>query len=183
MTAPTTHLDAAALLGVPVAEISDVATSPAGTVIVTTDGVSYIDVPASSPDSDGKTGLMYLSAPAEKYTGSFPVYALPAEPDDVKPAKQAAAAVTTALAAGRVELVARAKELGLTINGRTKTETIAQLIADKEAALAAEDDGDGDSEDGDSEDGDSEDGDGEDGDGDGDDQPDDGEGDEGDGDE
>ena len=156
MTAPTTHLDAAAKLGVPVAEISDVAASPAGTVIVTTDGVSYIDVPASSPDSEGKTGLMYLSAPGEKYTGSFPVYALPAEPDDAKPAKQAAAAVTTALSAGRLELVARAKELGLTINGRTKTEAIAQLIADKEAALAAEqnagDEGDEGESDGDGDD-------------------------------
>jgi hypothetical protein len=142
MTAPTSHLDAAAKLGVPVSEISDVATSPAGVVIVTTDGVSYIDVPGDSPDGDGKSGLMYLSAPTEKYSGSFPLYAMPVESDEAKPAKQAAAAVTTALATSRAELVARAKELGVSVNGRTKTENIPKLIADAEAALTAPD-GDG----------------------------------------
>ena len=170
MTAPTSHLHAARTLGVPVTEISDVASSPAGTVIVTTDGVSYIDVPAGKPDSEGKSGLMYLSAPGETYTGSFPVYALPADDDTAKPATAAAAAVTaatkSAAAAERGPLVARAKELGLKINGRTKTETIAQLIADAEAALDnenADDSAAGDGDDGDA-DGDDGDADGDDGD-------------------
>lgn len=147
MTAPTAHLDAARTLGVPVTEISDVADSPAGTIIVTVDGASYVDVPADRPDSEGKTGLMFLAAPKEKYSGSFPVYAAPVEDDEPQPAKRAAAAVTAAVAQSRQQLVDRAKELGLTINGRTKTENIAALIAAAEANLAPAEDGDGDADD------------------------------------
>lgn len=136
MTAPTAHLDAARTLGVPVTEISDVADSPAGTIIVTVDGASYVDVPADRPDSDGKTGLMFLAAPKENYSGSFPVYAAPVEneDEDPKPAKKAAEAVVASVGQSRQLLVDRAKELGLKINGRTKTENIAAMIAAAEAA-------------------------------------------------
>lgn len=53
---------AAALLGVPVREVRDVANSPAGDVITTTDGVAYLI--ADTPDAEGKTGLMLLAAPS-----------------------------------------------------------------------------------------------------------------------
>lgn len=141
MTAPTAHLDAARTLGVPVTEISDVADSPAGTIIVTVDGASYVDVPADRPDGDGKTGLMFLAAPKEKYSGSFPVYAAPAEneDEDPKPAKKAADAVVAAVEQSRQLLVERAKELGLKINGRTKTENIVAMIAEAEAKGAGAD--------------------------------------------
>jgi hypothetical protein len=81
---------AAARLGIKEREVRDVLDSPAGVVIVTTDGVSYIDVPEDRPDVDGKTGLMFLSAPKEGYSYAFPIFAQPEpEPEageDLEPA-------------------------------------------------------------------------------------------------
>ncbi|MGH2794821.1 MAG: hypothetical protein ACRDKG_11005, partial [Actinomycetota bacterium] len=71
--------DGAAILSVREDEIANVYHSPAGVVIVTTDGVSYVDVPADAPDADGKTGLMFLAAPKPGNTYVFPIYAQPVE--------------------------------------------------------------------------------------------------------
>lgn len=148
MTKPTAHLDAARTLGVPVEEILDVAPSPAGTIIATTDGATYVDVPDDRPDNDGKTGLMFLVPPTETYTGSFPVYAQSVPAEGSKPAVQAAAAVTAVVDQSRKALVDRAKELGLTITGRTKTENIAALIAAAESAPGTTGEGDDGEDDG-----------------------------------
>lgn len=72
--------DAAKLLSVNPGEIRSVEEAPGGTVIVTTDGVSYIHVPEDQPDEEGKTGLMLLAAPKENYVYAFPIYAQPVEP-------------------------------------------------------------------------------------------------------
>lgn len=56
-------------------DITSADEAPAGFVIGTADGVSYIDVPADHPDADGKTGLMFLVKPNPERTYTFPVYA------------------------------------------------------------------------------------------------------------
>lgn len=89
MTAPTAHLDAARLLGIPVREIADVGDSPAGTLITTTDGVIYVHVPEEAPDADGKSGLMYLAKPhSNDAPVGFPVFAQ--ETDEDAPTEDAA---------------------------------------------------------------------------------------------
>jgi hypothetical protein len=65
---------AATKLGCPAAEISEVLDTDAGTVFAMADGSSYILVPEDTPDSGGKTGLMYHQPPHDAYTGTFPVY-------------------------------------------------------------------------------------------------------------
>ena len=70
-----TNDEAAALLGCPTSEIGGIEDAASGTVIVMVDGSSYIDVPAETPDADGKTGLMYRELPHGTYLGTFPVYA------------------------------------------------------------------------------------------------------------
>lgn len=74
-------------------DITSADEAPAGFVIGTADGVSYIDVPADQPDAEGKTGLMFLVKPNPQRTYTFPVYAphedeQPADedPDDAPPA-------------------------------------------------------------------------------------------------
>lgn len=62
-------------MGIKADEIEDVSDGPAGLVIATRDGATYIDVPEDNPDAEGKTGLMFLSAPSETFDGSFPVFA------------------------------------------------------------------------------------------------------------
>jgi hypothetical protein len=121
------HTTAAARLGVPVSEVRDVLPHEAGQVIVTTDGVTYIDVPADRPDGAGKSGLMYLSAPTEKYSDAFPVYTAP-ELDEV----DRDAGVMT-----KADLVARAKELGIEATGKWGEAKLLKAIADAEAASAA----------------------------------------------
>lgn len=75
------HAEAAQRLSVLETEISDAIDSPAGAVIVTRDGVAYVDVPVDRPDAEGKTGLMFLAAPTANYGGNFPVYAQPGAVD------------------------------------------------------------------------------------------------------
>lgn len=67
--------EAAKLLSIEESEVHDVADSPAGTVVKTHDGATYIIVPKSSPDAEGKHGVMFLTAPHENYGGTFPVFA------------------------------------------------------------------------------------------------------------
>lgn len=72
-----TNHQAAALLGARTDEIHSVEETPAGDMIVTTDGTAMVVVPDDRPDAEGKTGLMYLVAPTENYRGTYPVYANP----------------------------------------------------------------------------------------------------------
>ena len=136
MTAPTAHLDAARRLGIPPSEVADVETSPAGTIITTTDGARYIDVPTSSPDGEGKTGLMFLVAPTESYGGSFPVFALADDGETVETAIIAAATEVTSAAEpvteGKAELTDKAIALGITVRKSWTAERIAQAIAEHE---------------------------------------------------
>lgn len=82
---------AARLLGCKLSEIDRVDSSPAGDVIVTRDGASYVNVPENNPDSEGKTGLMLLAAPSDhpvavvdghSFWNSFPLYRMPDEDTD-----------------------------------------------------------------------------------------------------
>lgn len=143
MTPPTARLEAARLLGVPTREISDVTDSPAGRVITTTDGVSYLD--CIEPDGAGITGLMYLAAPTEKYSGAFPVYTAPAPAEgDPAPAEGTAAAaaptagaVAEAKAPAKKERAALAKKaagLGITVTRDMDADAIAAAIAAAEGA-------------------------------------------------
>lgn len=70
-------IEAAALLGIPESEVNDVFDSPAGDVIVTKDGCSYVYV--TGGDAEGKTGVMFLAKPWPDYVGPFPVYAGPVD--------------------------------------------------------------------------------------------------------
>lgn len=72
---------AAKVLGLTPREIAEADDAPAGFVITTTDGVRYVDVPADTPDAEGKAGLMFLVPPRADRNYSFPVYTHP-EPDD-----------------------------------------------------------------------------------------------------
>ena len=65
----------AQVMGVPTTEIKAVEDTAAGIVARMLDGSSYIKVPKDNPDSEGKTGLMYLRAPTKKCNGTFPVFA------------------------------------------------------------------------------------------------------------
>ena len=129
--------DAAALLGVPVAEVRSVDPSPAGDVIVTIDGVAYVVVPEETPDGAGRSGVMYLAAPHERYGDAFPVYTAPADPDDVGEVGRDGAVLTKA------ELLARAKELGIEATGRWGEAKLAAAIAAAEAGSSPAGDGPG----------------------------------------
>lgn len=118
------HIEAAARLGLPVSEIRDVNDSPAGDIVVTTDGVAYIVVPEDNPDSEGKTGLMYLSAPHDRYGDTFPVYAAPVDDDEVE---------RDSGVLSKADLIARAKELGIDANGKWGEKKLLAAIADAEA--------------------------------------------------
>lgn len=69
--------EAAKLLSIEESEVHDVADSPAGTVVKTHDGATYIIVPEDNPDAEGRHGVMFLAAPHKNYGGTFPVYANP----------------------------------------------------------------------------------------------------------
>lgn len=138
MKNPTMLLvEAAHLLGVPTSEIRSVAASPAGLVMSTSDGVSYIH--CTDPDGAGQTGLLYLAAPTEKYTGSFPVYVSPIEPpaapapaDDPPPPP--APDPAPAAKATRADLAKQAAALGLTVTRRMTIADLEKAIADHEAS-------------------------------------------------
>jgi hypothetical protein len=73
-----TKADLCVLLGMSDSELGDPIESPAGVVVDSVcDGNRYIVVADDTPDADGKTGVMYLAAPAVEggYRGDFPVYA------------------------------------------------------------------------------------------------------------
>lgn len=140
--------EAAHRLGVPVAEIADVLDSPAGMVYVTTDGQSYVDV--IEPDGDGRTGLMFLAAPTEKYADTFPVYTAPAD-DVLEPITDGERVTEPATGSGDRDpvvaeynqLAARARELGIKFRKNASSAKLAALIAAAEAGTApADDDGD-----------------------------------------
>jgi hypothetical protein len=68
MTAPTAHLDAARMLGVPVTEITSVDEHPeAGHLVITADGQGYV----LTADGD----VAYAWPPTSRYAGTFPVWA------------------------------------------------------------------------------------------------------------
>lgn len=120
---------AAARLGLPESEIRETYEHEAGPVIVTKDGIAYIDVPADIPDGEGKTGVMYLSAPHDRYGDAFPVYAAPELLDDD-------VVVRDTPVVTKADLVARAKELGIDATGKWGEPKLLKAIADAEAAAA-----------------------------------------------
>lgn len=61
-------------LGMKTREIKRVSSSPAGTVIVTFDGVAMIDVPEDHPDGAGQHGLMLLAVPKSGSEYRLPVF-------------------------------------------------------------------------------------------------------------
>lgn len=128
------HIEAAARLGLPVTEIRDVNDSPAGDIVVTTDGVAYIVVPDDNPDSEGKTGVMYLAAPHERYADVFPVYAAPSDDDEVE---------RDGGVLSKADLIARARELGIDANGKWGEKKLIAAIADAEAGGTGKPAGDG----------------------------------------
>lgn len=131
------HTSAASRLGIPMSEIADVYPHEVGDVIVTADGVSYVDVPADRPDGEGKTGLMYLSAPHDRYSDSFPVYAAPEVLDDSEVSRDGAVM-------SKADLIARAKELGIEANGKWGEAKLIKAIADVEASTPPAPDSDAD---------------------------------------
>lgn len=119
---------AAARLGLPESEIREAYDHEAGPVIVTKDGIAYIDVPADQPDGEGKTGVMYLAAPHDRYGDSFPVYAAPELLDE--DVERDTPVMTKA------DLVARAKELGIEATGKWGEAKLLKAIAGAEAAAS-----------------------------------------------
>lgn len=84
--------EALVLTGMKESEITGLEESPAGDLIHCFDGSTLVNVTA--PDADGKTGLMYLVAPHDPYSGSLPVYAQPtATGATAEPAESASVAV------------------------------------------------------------------------------------------
>jgi hypothetical protein len=138
MTKRTILLDTARDLGLPAREVVDVDDTPAGRVVTVASGVQYVIVPDDQPDADGKTGVMYLAAPTDRYAGSFPVYAQPgaddtpdgdAEAGDEYPAAGSIAAVL-AWVAGDQE---RAEHARADETAREKPR--ARLVAELDALL------------------------------------------------
>lgn len=128
---------AAARLGIPVHELVDVLDSPAGTVYVTADGQSYVDV--VEPDGAGATGLMFLAAPTERYADTFPVYTAP-EPDEddgddvstadpVDPEGQRDAGVVDPTTVELEALQVIARDLGIAFRKNTSVKRLRELIA------------------------------------------------------
>lgn len=144
MTPPTKHIDAAARLGVPVNEVTKVEDSPAGLIITTFDGVRYVDVPESTPDAAGRSGLMLLVAPTKTYGGSLPVYSQPGAEADVDDD-----AVPVARADLRSEIIQVLEGLGLlgnavddrlaTVEGRLDRLDSAARVAEASSTAPATD--------------------------------------------
>lgn len=70
--------DVARLLGMGEHELGDPEDTPGGVVVDSLiDKNRYIIVPEDRPDAEGKTGVMFLAAPAVAlgYNGGFPVFA------------------------------------------------------------------------------------------------------------
>jgi hypothetical protein len=144
-----TH-EAAALLGIPKREVADVASSPAGDVIRTTDGTAYLV--ADTPDAEGKTGLMLLAAPSEASLvigdpdrgtvtlwNGFPVFASDALVDEAPAAVDPDGDGLDDLTLD--QLTAIAAEIGVKASGRSnqaKHDSLVEGIRAKRAELAAE---------------------------------------------
>lgn len=124
---------AAELLGVPEREILGVDDSPAGPVIRTS-GVAYVVVPDDQPDGAGKTGLMYLAAPVERYTDSFPVYTAPV---DLTPPADPADPVRDTGMSEKDALLADARDLGIEVGKRWGVDRIREAVNTERDALAA----------------------------------------------
>lgn len=112
-------------LGMKEAEIIDAIDSEAGLVVAIADGTQLIIVPPETPDADGKTGVMFFTAPTlpgdKEYTGDFPVYSQPLETDpadvvggDVYPEKGNADAILAWVAGDkeRAEYALEAEQAG-----------------------------------------------------------------------
>lgn len=79
MTQPT-KADGARALSIEENEVATVADSPAGLIVITTDGVHYVVVDEDNPDAAGRHGVMFLVPPKLPYHGTFPVYSQPEIP-------------------------------------------------------------------------------------------------------
>lgn len=78
ITSPT---EAARLLGVPEREVREVTEHAGSPVITMADHApkagrrhQYIVLPAGKPDANGNAGVLYFTAPHDRYNGTFPVY-------------------------------------------------------------------------------------------------------------
>ena len=116
--------EAARLLGAAEREVLWTEDSPAGVVIATFDGSSYLVVPENAPDGAGKTGLMFLAAPTENYAGSFPVYAAPAGEED--------SAVLDTQTLDKPALIALAEQRGVAVDRRWSAARIAHALTEAE---------------------------------------------------
>ncbi len=141
---------AAHIMNCPEHEIIAVADSPAGDMITTFDGNTFVVVPDDAPDFDGKTGLMFLVPPVppngRPYVGDFPVFTNP--PDDAYPSPEEIESEGRELgiesSASKDELIDRARELGISVNLRWGERRLIEEIAAAEATLADDSDSDSD---------------------------------------
>lgn len=132
----------AARLGLPVSELVRFDDSPAGLVIVTAAGTSYIDVPADRPDGDGKHGVMYLAAPSPTYRGTFPIYTPPGPGPDGE-VERDAGGIATGVDDGldglsKDELVDVARDLGLDVSKRWSAVRLVEAIRAARAAAGGD---------------------------------------------
>lgn len=133
--------EAAMFLGAPEHEIVDVYDTPAGTCIVTSDGNTVIVVPVDIPDGDGKTGLMFLTAPDVPggYRGDFPVFVNPPEEEDTMIAPSASAdtrdvGVSDLSGMSKDQLIDYAtREFGVTMKANWGIPRMLEAIADHQA--------------------------------------------------
>lgn len=75
--------EAAEISGMKQSEITGLEDAPAGVLIHVFDGSTLIWVDPKNPDDEGKSGLMYLTAPHDPYFGALPVYTQPVTKADV----------------------------------------------------------------------------------------------------
>lgn len=126
------------LLGCADSELVEILDSPAGPVFVMADGTHYINVPADRPDFNGKTGLMFASAPVVNnqygWVGDFPVYAN-------APAEITAEIATRDLtdadleAKSKEELLDQARDLGIDADGRWGHKRLVEAITARLTAV------------------------------------------------
>ena len=125
--------EAAHTLGMAEREIDDVLDSPAGPIVKTTDGQTYVIVPADHPDAEGKTGLMFLAAPHDRYIGTFPVYAQPGSEIIADALGQDAESIERDLGIDlsifdKPELLAHARQLGVEVKDSWTSAKIIEAI-------------------------------------------------------
>lgn len=124
-------------------ELVAFADAPGGFTFSTSDGVSMIDVPAGTPDADGKTGIMYLVPPnvSGGYRGDVAVFTNP--PDETPAAADDSGGddLVDLSKLTKAQLVAygAAQEPPVVIDDKLNKTEILTALAD--AAAAAADDG------------------------------------------